>query len=189
MKILVGFEFSGIVSQAFRAKGHEVYSCDLVPRSGDPFHFQEDFFITVLRMQWDMILTFPPCTYLAKCQIFRLQDKERYSKMLDAVDVVKRIWNLNCPLICIENPSGILTKMFQPCTQIIQPYFFGNPHRKETQLWLKGLPPLMFTCENPVRKSMQNHCNSRMSQERKSMIKSTFFPQVADAMANQWNNL
>ena len=187
MKILVGFEYSGIVSRAFREKGHEVYSCDLLSRLNDIYHFQEDFFISVSRNHWDMIIAFPPCTYLAKCQIWRLNKSPgRMLLMQKALDVVLMIWNLPVNKICIENPAGLLTKLFMPCTQIIQPYYFGNPHRKETHLWLKGLPPLMFGAMSPGRKPMQNHVNSKMSQAQKSKIKSKFFPEVAEAMANQW---
>jgi site-specific DNA-cytosine methylase len=189
MKVLVGFEYSGIVAEAFRKHGHEAYSCDIISGNIPEFHIQKDFFEVVQHSKYDLVICHPPCQYLCKAQIFRLKDTELFLKMLQAVEIVKRIMSLNIQYIAVENPIGILSSRFRPPDQIIYPYNFGDIHRKDICLWLKNLPPLIDTCISLKRIPVKNHVNSRMSQEVKSKIKSKFFPLVADAMAVQWGSL
>lgn len=186
MKILIACEYSGIVSQAFSAKGHNVTSCDLLPSEQSIQHYQgpvED----IIEGSWDMIIAFPPCTYLCKAQMFRYKTEYgRIEKAILAVDFVKMIYYSSCPQVAIENPPGFLSQAFRPADQIINPWQFGDPYRKSTGLWLKNICPLISTIYNPIRKHVENHTNSRMSQELKSKIKSKFYPGTAQAMAQQW---
>jgi len=188
MKVLVLCEYSGIVSQAFRAKGHDVTSCDIIPSLSSGNHHIGDALEFARSQTADLIIAHPPCTFLCKAQ-FGLAARQvgRYFNQIKAAQFVRQIYSLDCPRICVENPVGWLNKNWLYPAQIIYPYNFGDPYRKDVCLWLKGLPPLISTCVNPVRKSMSNHVNGRMSQAQKSKIKSRFFIGVADAMAQQWS--
>lgn len=187
MNVLVGCEYSGIVSDAFRAAGHVVTSCDLIPAMSAGHHVIGDV-RDLLNNGYDLGIFFPPCTYLAKCQIQLLvHESGRLNKCMDAIKFVKQLYYSPIPQICIENPVGVIPRYWKPYDQIISPHLFGSAYRKETCLWLKNLPPLMFTCFNPTFKSVSNHVNGRMSQAEKSKIKSKFFPEIAQAMATQWS--
>lgn len=188
MRVLVGFEYSGIVSQAFRDRGHEAYSCDIVPGLIPKYHFQEDVFSCVSRLQPDLAIFHPPCTFLCNAQLFKcVPGSLRYCQQQAAIKTVRRLWALPIPMICIENPKGILSRVFRPPDQILYPYWFGDPYKKDICFWLKNLSPLIATNYSVLRKSMSNHVNGRMSQELKSHIKSKFFPGLSSAMANQWS--
>lgn len=187
MRVLVGCEYSGVVSQAFRAKGHSVMSCDWLPSDVPGEHYVGDVF-DVINKGFDLAVFHPPCTYLCNAGLHLCRgNKERSWKQLQAIDFVHRLYNCSIPMVAIENPKGILSTIWQPASQIIYPSMFGSVYRKDICLWLKNLPPLISTCYNTKRKSISNHVNSRMSQEQKSKIKSRFFPEVAAAMANQWS--
>jgi hypothetical protein len=186
MKILVACEYSGIVSNAFRKKGHDVLSCDLLPSESPGKHYQGNVF-DILNEKFDMLIAHPPCTYLCKAQYHLLfNDVERKKKMLEAVKFVKTLYAADIEKIAIENPIGILSKIFRQPDQITYSNLFGDPHKKDICLWLKNLPPLITTCVNLRCQPVRNHTNSRMTQELKSKIKSKFFPLVAAAMAEQW---
>lgn len=188
MNILVGYEYSGIVSAAFRAKGHDVTTCDLLPSDGkENCHYQGDI-KNLLSFPWDMAIFFPPCTYLCNAQLWMCQrSPERMQLQKEAIKTVTGLFSMdNIPKIAIENPKGILSSSFLPASQIIYPWNFGDPYKKPTCLWLKNLPPLISTCYSVIRKPISNHVNSRMTQAQKSKIRSKFFPGVAAAMANQW---
>lgn len=188
MKVLVGCEYSGIVSQAFRLAGHESYSCDIIPGDIPEYHFQADIFDTVSRFKPDLLIAHPPCTYLCKAQLWRCnKSPERLREQIKSVEFVKKILSLDVEKICVENPIGILSRALRPPDQIIFPWQFGDIHTKELCLWLKNLPPLIHTCYSSKRIPVANHVNSRMTQEQKSKIKSKFFPLVAAAMAAQWS--
>lgn len=186
MKILVACEFTGIVSQAFRAKDHDVTSCDLLPSLSPGKHYQgkvED----ILSTGFEMLIGFPPCTFLCAAQMWRLQvSQDRLQKSDDAIDFFKMLYNAPIKYKALENPIGRLNNAFRKPDQIITPNWFGSPYDKDICLWLVNLPPLIATCYNTQKKRVSNHVNSRMSQDQKSMIKSKFFPEVAEAMANQW---
>lgn len=188
MKILIGCEYSGIVSQAFTDKGHYVLSCDLEPSDSFHNHYQGDIFKAINFKKWDMLICFPPCTYLAKCQFQRAYTSPvRYLKSIEASEFVHRLYYSDIPMVAIENPIGMLPKLWRNYDQLIYSDWFGDVHRKDICLWLKNLPPLIATKYNVTRKPVANHTNSRMSQALKSKIKSKFFPSVAEAMATQWS--
>lgn len=192
MRILIGCEESQTVTSAFRSLGHEAYSCDLYePSGGHPeWHIHDDI-RNHLSRDWEMIITFPPCTYLCKAQLWRCyRDHKRLEARDNAVSFVREIYNSTCPLVAIENPAGHLTKAFRHWDQIISPNQFGDPYKKDICLWLKGLPKLVPGILSPGHKKTGNHVNSRMSQDSKSKIKSSwkYFPGIASAMAKQWSN-
>jgi hypothetical protein len=189
MKVLVGFEYSGIVAQAFRNYGHDAWSCDIITGNFPEFHIQKDFFKVVSSGVWDLIIAHPPCTYLCKAQFGRKYEPGRAEKTKLAAELVQRIYNLNVPRLAIENPVGWLNNNWRKPDQIIYPYNFGDIHRKDICLWLKNLPPLISTCVSIKRIPVANHVNGQMSSAVKSKIKSKFFPLVADAMAVQWGSL
>lgn len=136
---------SGKVSAAFRARGHEAYSCDLRPTLGDPrFHHQGDV-LPWLNWGWDIIIGFPPCTFLCNSGVHLLsREKGRVTKMKSAAQFFKQILEADCPRICVEN--SIMHRYAREAigarqTQIIQPWQFGHKVQKQTCLWLKQLPP------------------------------------------------
>ena len=153
-------EESQRVTAEFRRLGHEAYSCDILPTSGEhpEWHLQCDA-LELLKMRWDMIIAFPPCTYLSNAganHLFRGHklNEERYRKGLEAKEFFLKFLNAECPKVAVENP--VSSKIFEmpKCTQEIQPYMFGNPWKKKTRLWLKGLPALQPT--EVVEPSMGN---------------------------------
>ena len=176
MRILVACEESQEVCKAFREKGHEAYSCDVQPCSGGhpEWHLQQDV-IPLLKEKWDMIIAFPPCTYLSNAGACRLYpkkgqlDEERYQKGLEAKEFFMSFYNADCPRIAIENPVSSRIFEMPPHSQEIQPYMFGHPYTKKTRLWLKGLSPL-----TPYRfsRSCRSVCTRRYRTERQKQIRS-----------------
>jgi len=153
MKVLIACEESQTVCKAFREKGHEAYSCDILPCSGGrpEWHIQGDV-LDYLDKGWDMMIAHPPCTYLSnagarflypKCKL----NEERYKKGLEGKEFFMKLLNANIPKICVENPVSSKIFNLPKCTQEIQPYQFGHPYTKKTRLWLKNLPLLKYTDE------------------------------------------
>ncbi len=164
MKVLVGCEESQTICKAFRALGHEAFSCDLLPCSGGhpEWHLQMDIFEAIKLKNWDLLVAHPPCTFLAGSAVQWLshpEDKElpfedrrphpkyptRRQDMLDSVEFVKALYNCSIPRVAIENPVGLLSSKFRKPDQIIQPYMFGDEATKTTCLWLKNVPNLKPT--------------------------------------------
>ena len=193
MKVLVACEESQRVCIAFRNKGHEAYSCDIEPCSGGhpEWHIQDDV-LNHIDKNWDLIIAHPPCTYLSNAGARFLYPKgqlnqERYRKGLRAKEFFMKLYNADCPKICVENP--ISSKIFQmpPYTQEIQPYYFGHPFKKKTRLWLKGLEPLKPTNIVEVSESTKiagNWFNKGGKERQKNRSKT--FEGIAQAMAEQW---
>ena len=201
MKVLVACEESQAVCKAFRAKGHEAYSCDIIECSGGhpEWHLQQDV-LSLLEKDWDMIIAFPPCTYLSNAGACRLYpqkgqlDMERFKKGLGAKEFFLKILNADCPKIAVENP--VSSKVFEmpKHTQEIQPYMFGHPYTKKTRLWLKGLPPLVPTdVVEPIspycpagtgRKRRDKYGAAKRGEDAKNRAKT--FSGIAQAMAEQW---
>ena len=155
LNVLVACEFSGIVRDAFRKRGHNAWSCDLLPCEGDPrWHYQGDvthlieeprLSVSCLVDDWDLMIAHPPCTHLAVSGARWFKDKE--TEQADAIRFVETLWNADIPRICIENPVGVLPRLSSlgHATQWIQPWQFGHGETKKTGLWLKNLPPLEST--------------------------------------------
>ena len=149
MRVLVACEFSGIVREAFAERGHDAWSCDLLPTEIPGNHIQGDV-LEILDQGWDMMIAHPPCTYLSYAAMGVWDKPGRMEKRQEAIGFVKSLWNSGIPRIAIENPLGELIKWRQ-CDQIINPFDFGEPKRKRILLWLKNLPPLIFGLQCEAR--------------------------------------
>lgn len=195
--ILMACEESLEVTKAFRELGHEAYSCDLIPTSGDhpEWHLQMDIFEAIRLKPWDMIIAFPPCTYLTvsankwyKDQPKRksgvLVGEERRQARLEAIDFFMRLYNSDIDHIAIENPIGIMSTMFRKPDQVIQPWMFGHGETKATCLWLKNLPLLKPTNIVDGREQRLHYLSP--SKDR-AMLRSKTFSGIAKAMASQWS--
>jgi hypothetical protein len=194
MKILVACEESQAVTKAFRLKGHEAYSCDIEPCSGGhpEWHIQGDV-TPLLEQDWDMIIAFPPCTHLAVSGAAWFEQKRKDGRQQQGIDFFMLFTDVKCPRVAIENPIGIMSRLWRKPDQIIQPWMFGHPETKATCLWLKGLPILNMT-NNVEKQMMLLPINKRMrvhylppSKER-AAIRSKTFSGIANAMADQWSD-
>lgn len=187
MKVLIACEFSGVVREAFRKRGHDAWSCDLLPAAdGSPYHLQGDM------MEWfgwrcaDLMIAHPPCTYLAVSGARWWKDRQKEQD--DALRFVFRL--RDNPLIkklAIENPIGAMSRRWRKPDQIIQPWMFGHGETKATCLWLRGLPPLRSTNIVEGREPRVHHESPGMKngltrQQRRSIT----LQGIADAMAEQW---
>lgn len=196
MKVLIACEFSGRVRDAFIAKGHNAISCDFEPSERPGPHYQEDV-REVMYDQWDLMIAHPPCEYLTvSANRHFLNNPERWEKRLAAVKFVHYLMNVDIPMICIENPVGVISTHIRKPDQYIQPYEFGHSDSKKTGLWLKNLPPLKptkivkpewITAKNGKRYSKTHWANPSSSCNKAKKIRSRTYQGIADAMAEQWN--
>ncbi len=198
MRVLIACEFSGRVRDAFARRGHDAWSCDILPTETPGNHIQGDV-LEFLGDGWDLMIAHPECTYLANAGLHYLQSRpDRLGKLDRAFDFVLQLWNAPIKGICIENPVGWLNTNWMKPSQKIQPYYFGEREMKTTCLWLKSLPPLWFTgvCEKPkprgyvVRKSGQavgKKYNYYWRQGKSAHDRSRTFLGIAEAMAEQWS--
>ena len=203
MRILVACEESQAVTNELRKLGHEAYSCDIQECSGgvQKWHLKVDA-LELLKMRWDMIIAFPPCTYLTVTgnrwfneNKYGETAKQRKENREKAIQFFMAFANADCEKIAIENPIGVMSHYWRKPNQIIQPYEFGHPERKATCLWLKGLPLLKPT--KIVEPEIIHHKSGRtdgrwhfetlsLPKEERSKIRSKTFPGIAKAMAEQW---
>jgi site-specific DNA-cytosine methylase len=204
MRVLIACEESQAVTKEFRALGHEAYSCDIVECSGGhpEWHLQQDV-TELLKEKWDMIIAFPPCTYLTVTGN-RWFDIEKYGKKAikrhqdrkDAINFFMMFANADCEKIVIENPVGIMSSEWRKPNQIVNPFQFGDAFEKKTCLWIKGLPNLESTniVEVPERtkfssgKTMASWYADafKLPKEERAKLRSKTFPGIAKAMAEQW---
>lgn len=201
MVALIACEESQAVCIEFRSLGHEAYSCDLQECSGGhpEWHIQDDVLKVIERQKFDIIIGHPPCRYMSNagaCRMYpvaRQVDNERLENALLAKEFFMKILNSNCEKICIENPRPLKIVGLPECSQIIQPYQFGDPYSKLTMLWLKGLPNLQPT---NVLTEWKPYIASGTSRNKGltlgqhfangSKERSKTFLGIAKAMANQW---
>lgn len=199
MKVLVACEFSGIVRDAFLARGHDAWSCDLLPTERPGPHIQGDV-LGVLYRGWDLMIAHPPCTYLASMGIWWNHKRpERWPFTYAAKDFVIQLAEAPIGRIAIENPIGYLNKNWRKPDQIINPWQFGHEAHKPTCLWLTNLPLLagtalvgkgrFYTKSNGTRMSAWSHTTSGTNKEKRAKIASRTFQGIADAMADQWGSL
>ena len=197
LRVLVGCEYSGRVREAFRARGHEVLSCDLEPaEDGSPHHYQGDIF-DVLGEGWDLAIFHPPCTYLSVSGMHWTTRGLRDPKLTeDALEFVQRLMDAPIPTIAIENPVSVISSRIRKPDQIVNPFDFGEDASKKTCLWLKGLPLLKPTIYVPPRtvegkKRWGNQCDSGQNKLGPSPTRwkerSRTFQGIADAFASQWS--
>lgn len=231
MKILVACEESQAVTKELRRLGHEAFSCDIIECSGGhpEWHIMQDVlgvlkprqhtmidwekdyirFETMdgevhwIKNRWDMIIAFPPCTYLTVTgnrwfNVERYGEKaiQRHKDREEAIKFFMAFADADCDKIAIENPIGIMSTTWRKPNQVINPYEFGDPFEKKTCLWLKGLPELKPT--NIVEKPPRKHFDSGKSmpswyaeawhlpKEERAKLRSKTFPGIAKAMAEQW---
>lgn len=196
MRILVACEFSGIVRNAFLERGHDAWSCDLLPSESPGNHIQGDV-LAVLGQSWDMMVAHPPCTHLTIAgAAYR---NERQEQRLRAIDFFLRLKDAPIPQIAIENPIPFLDvqRAVGKYDQIINPFQFGQPYRKKICLWLKGVPVLVPTemvdapaagfCIRKTGPRAGRRYNYYFHQSKGAHGRSRFFSGIASAMAAQWS--
>ena len=189
MRVLVACEFSGVVRRAFRARGHDAWSCDLLPaEDGSPYHIQDDAIVTAYRddgfkytSYWDLMVCHPPCQHLAVSGARWFKDKAKEQE--DALWFAKTL--LNCPIekVALENPISIISTKIRKPDQIIQPWMFGHGETKATCLWLKNLPKLVPTNIVEGREARVHRMPPGPNRWKE---RSRTFTGIADAFADQW---
>lgn len=193
MRVLVACEFSGVVREAFRKRGHDAWSCDLLPpEDGSKYHIQDDV-LKHLDDGWDMMIAHPPCTYLCNSGVRWLhRDSSRWEHLKPACDFFNTLKNRDIPKIAVENPipHGYARKEIGYYTQIIQPWQFGHPETKATCLWLKNLPKLKPTKNVYEQMKLLPKSQSQRlfyySGKDRWKVRSKTFQGIAEAMAEQW---
>ena len=198
MRVLVACEYSGTVRDAFRAKGHDAWSCDLLPTEGDPrWHYKGDI-LDIIDGNWDILIAHPPCTYLCSSGLHWNNKRPGRSELtLKALDFVRTLLSAQIPRIALENPIGCISTKIRPYDQTVQPYEYGHDASKTTCLWLKNLPPLRPTgfVEPRIvngKRRWANQCDNGGQDklppsEDRWKIRSLTYQGIADAMANQWS--
>ena len=183
MKVLVACEFSGIVREAFAAKGHDAWSCDILPTEIPGNHIQDDV-LNHLNDGWDLMIGHPPCTYLCNSGVRWIHTQpNRLDKTKDASEFFYNLLNANIDKICIENPIPHKYGTLPKYTQIIQPWMFGCGEVKATCLWLKNLPELEPSNIVDGRKPRIHY---EAPGPDRSKNRSRTYKVIASAMAEQW---
>ena len=221
MKVLVACEESQTVCKAFRERGHEAYSCDIQEPSGG--HPERHICGDVLPLpngncdvtptdgvkrsiagKWDLIIAHPPCTYLTLSgnkwfnPAFADRFPNRQKQRKEAVDFFMAIANADCDRIAIENPVGVMSSQWRKPDQYIEPYMFGDPEKKKTGLWLKGLPllkptsivePVIIHCKSGANEPRWHMETMKLPPNDRAKARSKTFPGIAAAMASQWSDI
>lgn len=219
MKVLVACEESQRVCIAFRKRGHEAYSCDIQePSGGHPeWHILGDALKAIKGGRitttdgkthyigrWDLLIAHPPCTYLtlAGNKWFKPEFADRFpdrqKQRKEAIEFFMAFANADCDRIAIENPVGVMSSKWRKPDQYIEPYMFGDPEKKKTGLWLKGLPllkptnivePVIIHCKSGANEPRWHIETMHLPKEERSRARSQTFPGIAEAMAEQWGGL
>lgn len=211
LKILIACEESDEVRSKFENLGFDAWSCDLQEnRNFNAKHLQCDVF-DIINQNWDAMIAFPPCTHLAVSGSRWFKEKQKDGRQQKAIDFFLKIAQSNIKHIAIENPVGIMNKLYMPPTQIIQPYYFGDKAQKTTCLWLKNLPLLYHNATPNLFDDVVTHTDKgdfftwidsktgkkkrqplwykearNLNKHERSKVRSKTFPGIAEAMANQW---
>lgn len=201
MRVLVACEYSGRVREAFRKRGHDAWSCDLLEsEDNSPYHFQGDVFGYIgggighshsNPYHWDMMIAHPPCTHLAVSGAKHFAEKIADGRQSEALWFVRKLLDSGIPKIALENPISIISSKIRKPDQIIQPWMFGHPEKKSTCLWLKGLPKLTPTNDvsedmKTLPKSMTERIHRMPPGPDRWKERSRTYQGIADAMAEQW---
>ena len=208
LRVIVGFECSGVVRDAFLAAGHDAISCDFKDTIVPGPHYKGNIF-DIINDRWDLGIFHPPCTYLTVTgnkwnkPEFKERFPDREEKRKEAIETFLRVTRCKIPKWCIENPVGIMSTEYRKPNQIIQPMYFGHREPKRTCLWLRGLPRLNgnvsyaldpSTCEPEYHITASGkrlpkwfaYADKSKGQEHRAEIRSVTFPGIAAAMATQW---
>jgi len=215
MRVLVACEYSGRVREAFRRRGHDAWSCDLLPaEDGSRYHLQGDCLEEIAAgvlgkvamrrgpnslgqyfdpVPWDLIIAHPPCTDLAVSGARHFSAKIADGRQQKALDFVQALMDSPCDRIAIENPVSVISSKIRKPDQIIQPWMFGHPEKKATCLWLKGLPKLVPTNDvseemKTLPKSVTDRIHRMPPGPDRWKERSRTYQGIADAMAEQWGS-
>lgn len=183
MRVLLACEFSGVVRDAFLARGHDAWSCDLLPTEVEGPHLQCDV-REVLGDNWDLMIAFPPCTHLAVsgARWFKFKQQEQ----AEALEFIRMLMTAPIDRIAVENPIGVISSKIRKPDQIIQPWMFGHGETKATCLWLKNIPKLVPTDVVDGREARIHRMPPSPDRGRE---RSRTYSGVARAMAKQWGCL
>ncbi len=194
MKVLIACEYSGIVRSAFEKRGHNAWSCDILPTEIPGNHIQDDV-LKHLDKEWDLMIAHPPCTHLAVSGARHFKKKQKEQKK--ALNFVKNLLGANIKKIALENPVSVISSKIRKPDQIIQPYQFGHDAKKTTCLWLKNLPKLYPTNEIKITPDIVLSSGKKMSffyyqtgllpLRQRWKARSEFWSGIAEAMAEQWS--
>lgn len=182
MKVLVACEYSGTVRDAFAAKGHDAWSCDLLSTDRPGPHYQGDVF-DIIGDGWDLMIAHPPCTHLAVSGARHFAEKRADGRQQAALAFVQRLLDAPIDKIALENPISIISSQVRKPDQIIQPWQFGHGETKATCLWLKNLPNLEPT---NIVEGREARVHKMAPSPDRWKLRSTTFQGIADAMAQQW---
>jgi len=195
MRVLIGCEYSGIVREEFLKKGHDAWSCDLLDTEISGPHYKGDI-KDVINDNWDLLIAFPPCTYLASSGIHWTKRGLRDPQLtVIALEFVKFLLNAPINKIALENPVGIISTQIRKPDQIIQPYDFYCDASKKTCLWLKNLPKLIPTKKFPSRiingkerwgNQTDSGQNKLAPSETRGKDRSKTYKEISEQMAEQW---
>lgn len=195
MRVLVACQYSGRVREAFRRRGHDAFSCDLLESEDkSPFHFQMNVLELLngfevpgimgwVTYPWDLIIAHPPCTDLAVSGARHFADKIADGRQQKALGFVQTLMDASCDKICIENPISVISSNIRKPDQIIQPWQFGHGETKATCLWLKGLPKLVPT---DIVEGREARVHKMAPGPNRWKERSRTYQGIADAMAEQW---
>lgn len=183
MRVLIACEFSGIVRDAFAARGHDAWSCDLLPTEQSGQHIQGDV-LEVLDDGWDLMIAHPPCTHLAVSGARWFKDKQE--EQAEAIAFFMALVAAPIERIAVENPISIMSTRYRKPDQVIQPWQFGHGETKATCLWLKGLPLLMPT---DIVDGREHRIHRMPPGPNRARERSRTYQGIADAMAEQWGEV
>ena len=181
MRVIVACEYSGRVRDAFRRRGHDAWSCDLLECEADPIWHLQQPIEEVLALGWDLMIAHPPCTHLAVSGSRHFHRKQR--EQAEALDFVRLLMDAPIPRWCIENPVSVISSTIRPADQIIQPWQFGHGETKATCLWLHNLPRLKST---EVVEGREPRVHMMPPGPNRWKERSRTFEGIADAMGEQW---
>jgi hypothetical protein len=203
MRVLVACEYSGTVRDAFARRGHDAWSCDILPTEAPGNHIQGDALEAVRSRDWDLLIAHPPCTYISFAGTAHWNERARWQKRLEALQFFGSLWDAPVERICIENPKSCASPVIAKYTQQIQPFHFGDSAYKTTWLWLKNLPVLrhyeqdtlfdtrtavaapepIYVCKNGKK---IHHTDAFGAAKDRAKNRAKFWPGIANAMAEQW---
>lgn len=192
MRVIVACEYSGVVRDAFRARGHDAWSCDILPTEADPRWHLQGPIEEVDLASFDLMIAHPPCTHLAVSGARYFAAKRADGRQQAALDFVRFLLDAPVERIALENPVSIISTAIRKPEQIVQPWMFGHPESKATCLWLKGLPLLVPTDVLTVGPSGRWDNQTPSGQNRlgpsadRWKIRSATYAGIAAAMADQW---